>query len=85
MCLPFQIMRLINFVNTGNCSFVFKTANTCADVLQVFEGLPDKIHPLIIIKCTIRLYIYTYFRQFSKNFTRILGEKRGHFASSERS
>lgn len=42
-------MRPVNFVNTGNCSFAFKIANTCTDVLQVFEGLLDKIHPFIII------------------------------------
>jgi hypothetical protein len=68
----------VNFVN--NCSFAFKMANTCTYVLQGFQGLLDKVHPIIKVKCAIRLY----FRQFSKNFT-ILGEKREHFASSERS
>ena len=42
-------MMPVNFVN--NCSFAFKMANTCTYVLQGFQGLLDKVHPIIKVKC----------------------------------
>ncbi len=45
-------MMPVNFVN--NCSFAFKMANTCTYVLQGFQGLLDKVHPIIKVKCAIR-------------------------------
>ncbi len=59
-------MMPVNFVN--NCSFAFKVANTCTCVLQGFQGLLDKVHPIIEVKCAIRLFFLDNFQKTLQEF-----------------